>query len=57
LTLPQLPNSYLKRKNWNKILEKLEKDIITLDLAIMELYNILWNKLYLFKENLDVNVC
>lgn len=57
MTLPQLPNSYLKRKNWNKILEKLEKDIITLDLAIMELYNILWNKLYLFKENLDVNVC
>ncbi|BCU68009.1 toxin VapC [Sulfolobales archaeon HS-7] len=45
-----------REKNWDKVEERIEKEnkIISLDLAIIELYNILWKKVYLLRGKVDL---
>ena len=46
----------MRERNWERVREILEgeKRTVTLDLAFVELYNVLWKRVYLLRDQLDV---
>ena len=45
----------MRERNWERVREIVEKEkrIVTLDLAFVELYNVLWKRMYLLRDKLN----